>query len=1069
MEGKSKNSPRAVSNDSSQQPTPTLRRPSHSLNIDSEAPEINSGNNYNGGINPLHNSNAAATSSNNRQTPNRWRLSTNFFSNTNPLFYNNDSENPNQLTDYDQQILTYLEGIQIKSYLPGWFCYFEKFVLLFDFFQLFGLLWITAQPWPWPYLWSVYTRPINGFNLDFFSLTSKGALAGKSANLISQWGQMEGYLSMYGIYFAAFAGVLAVLLHFLFYYKYYFNFYGIEFDKKIPYLFSIVLFFSYCFFLPANLAVFRIYYCDDYHDSSSVLPVDPTVNCLDSTHMMYLGIYTILIIPFTLSVFYYFYYFTSTNVIYYNAVDHEKKLQISELLYIFGLKEDFITRQLWIISSFRYFGRFYYFHMLCLKFSILLSFIFLRSNYPIQGCIIFLCLLLFSIYYCCYKLPFRSFLTNLQFFCISCLLILNISYGICNAFEMVNVMMTASTETIFLIAFHMALFCIILGVFCYIWFIKPIKLDWPSIRTLDRILHSPTLIPKVYHWLILLKQIESTKINYLLQPSEINDIQLLEFLIQQLRIYFLQAKSIGSIFESIIQDYLEELLWIHSQRAIFSLRKLSFWDNAYKDAIKNKLFIRQRQRYALMNPTKRRLLLKLMTYYLLRGGNRYQPKFDINVALEYQQTLRLQRELKLQRLKEIYHQKQLNKQGNTFSNFQSDFQSLMNDMDEQQGEGKTPGKSEIVYDNDYYEEIDKFDPDIIEEAKKMISRLQQRTELALNKHSSAAKSITEQQTMANRSQMIFQENSKNQTINNIIHQYNLSHQQAGGGGAGGGASSANGSMLNLQKRAPFGSNNSMMSSAVGGGKGLNKITTMELMKETVDEEERQDLEELYYLWDEAIALYESEEFPGDYDELNMQVENWYAYRGLVSQRLEVIVKFLQEQLDILEQLDELADEQVIEEDDDEDDHIEKDFDENEYTEKDSLLTDSQMNLYSYMNKPNGAAANKPRRTGISTENNSNLSNHAYNQFTNSGNSSFSQQKKNRNALSRHHQQQPFSSDNSMGSANNSYATGLVGRSNAGGNGFGRNFDDDEDLENNFREIDEEEEVDYGNSDRRKKK
>jgi hypothetical protein len=1026
MEGKSKNSPRAVSNDSSQQPTPTLRRPSHSLHIDSEAPEVISESNHNGAVNPLHTNNPTVNSSTNRQTPNRWRLSTNFFSNTNPLFYNNDSENP-QLTDYDQQILTYLEGIRVESYLPGWFCYFEKFVLLFDFFQLFGLLWITAQPWPWPYLWSVYTRPINGFNLDFFSLTSKGALAGKSANLISQWGQMDGYLSFYGIYFAAFAGFLAILLHVLFHYKYYFNVYGIEFDKKIPYVFSIVLFFSYCFFLPANLAVFRIYYCDDYHSSSSVLPVDPTVNCLDSSHMMYLVIYTILITPFTCSVFYFFYYFTTTNVIYYNAVDHEKKLQISELLYIFGLKEDFITRQLWIISSFRYFGRFYYFHMLCLKLSILLCFIFLRFNYKIQGCMI----LIFSIYYCIYKLPFRSFLTNVQFLCISCLLILNISYGICNAFEMVNVMMTASTETIFLISFHMLLFLIIINVFFYIWLWKPIKLDWPSIRTLDRILHSPTLIPKVYHWLILLRQIENTKINYLLQPSEINDIQLLEFLIQQLRIYFLQAKSIGSIFENIISDYLEELLWIHSQRSIFSLRKLTFWDDAYKDAVKNKLFMRQRQRYAFMNPTKRRLLLKLMTYYLLRGGNRYQPKFDINIALEYQQTLRLQRELKLQRLKEIYHQKQLKKLGNTFSNFQSDFQSLMNDLDEQQGQGKSSsGRVEVENDDDY-EEIDKFDPDIIEEAKKMISRLQQRTELALNKHSSAAKSITEQQKLANRSQMIFQENSKNQTINNIIHQYNLSHQQAGGGGAGGSASSAAGSVLNLQNRAPFGSNNSMMSSAVGGGKGgLNKITTMELMKETVDEEERQDLEELYYLWDEAIALYESEEFPGDYDELNTQVENWYAYRGLVSQRLEVIVKFLQEQLDILEELDELADEQVIEEDDDEG-LVDKDFDENEFTERDSLLSDSQQNLYSYMNKPKGHIVTKPRRTGISTGNNSNLSNQAFDKFTSPSNS-FSQQGKDRNALSRHHQLQQA----------------------------GRKVGIDRDVENNFHESDEEEDNDY---------
>jgi hypothetical protein len=47
--------------------------------------------------------------------------------------------------------------------------------------------------------------------------------------------------------------------------------------------------------------------------------------------------------------------------------------------------------------------------------------------------------------------------------------------------------------------------------------------------------------------------------------------------------------------------------------------------------------------------------------------------------------------------------------------------------------------------------------------------------------------------------------------------------------------------------------------------GLAKISTMELIKETVDIEEQNDLEELYFLWDEAIQLYELEEFPGDYE------------------------------------------------------------------------------------------------------------------------------------------------------------------------------------------------------------
>jgi hypothetical protein len=96
--------------------------------------------------------------------------------------------------------------------------------------------------------------------------------------------------------------------------------------------------------------------------------------------------------------------------------------------------------------------------------------------------------------------------------------------------------------------------------------------------------------------------------------------------------------------------------------------------------------------------------------------------------------------------------------------------------------------------------------------------------------------------------------------------------------------------------------------------GLNRITSMELLKETVDDEEQKDLEDLYLLWDEAILLYEQEEFPADYSELNRTVENWYVYRELISKRLETIFDMLEEQAALLENL---ADAEVIEEGEDE--------------------------------------------------------------------------------------------------------------------------------------------------------
>jgi hypothetical protein len=87
-----------------------------------------------------------------------------------------------------------------------------------------------------------------------------------------------------------------------------------------------------------------------------------------------------------------------------------------------------------------------------------------------------------------------------------------------------------------------------------------------------------------------------------------------------------------------------------------------------------------------------------------------------------------------------------------------------------------------------------------------------------------------------------------------------------------------------------------------------------VLKETVDHAERDELQELYLLWDEAIHLYESEEFPGDYEFLNQDAENWYLYRSILSERLELVMQLLaQKHFDFSE----IEAAEVIEEDDDE--------------------------------------------------------------------------------------------------------------------------------------------------------
>ena len=78
---------------------------------------------------------------------------------------------------------SFLSSLRIINFLPVLF-WGEKLALLIDYCQLFSLLWITALPWGLPFIFSVYSRPLLYVNLDFFSLTSNGAVGIYFVNLL---------------------------------------------------------------------------------------------------------------------------------------------------------------------------------------------------------------------------------------------------------------------------------------------------------------------------------------------------------------------------------------------------------------------------------------------------------------------------------------------------------------------------------------------------------------------------------------------------------------------------------------------------------------------------------------------------------------------------------------------------------------------------------------------------------------------------------------------------------------------------------------------------------------------
>eukprot|EP01037_Dinobryon_pediforme_P039225 gene39225-47700_t len=122
----------------------------------------------------------------------------------------------------------------------------------------------------------------------------------------------------------------------------------------------------------------------------------------------------------------------------------------------------------------------------------------------------------------------------------------------------------------------------------------------------------------------------------------------------------------------------------------------------------------------------------------------------------------------------------------------------------------------------------------------------------------------------------------------------------------------------------------------------DRFTSFRVLKETVDQEERDELQELYLLWDEAIHLYEAEEFPGDYEQLNKDVESWYTYRSILSERLELVMHLLAEKQFDFSQIEaaEVIDEDYEEEEEEEEDEKKQEADENN---KDSAVDNDHHN------------------------------------------------------------------------------------------------------------------------------
>lgn len=502
------------------------------------------------------------------------------------------------------------------KFLPSRLFWIEKLTALVDFFQLFAILWITSQPWPWPTIWVSWTQWTVAFNLDFFSLTADGALLGQTSNLISQWGQMSGYLT-YSLIYGGFSLLIFILIQITSRLS---DVYGKRYDVYQPYILGGLYYFAYFFYVPQLLSLCRLFYCEQ----SGFLSADINVSCSSSNYAVALTFTLLMSLPLTIYFPFLIYHIITEASTYKNPADHEKQIQIYELMHLLDVDSEWIRNHVYVLSSFTQHGAFYYLHMMIFKVLMLIFFISVRANYIAQSLCMWIVTVTFLVHYGFFYLPFRHWTSNAINCTLLSMLFIGLSFGVVNTFNVQNGIMVNSVQSLWMLVFYFFGFVVMSSVVLYC-LLAPGSLDLtinpPCIETLCNIQKDERYCNKVWKWIFTLKQGYKTRFDFVMSSNVIADIYSLEESIRQLHKYWLQAKYNGSIFTTPIGELLEDLLELHSSRSPKCLRRHRHWNEAYMECVQHDVFKKRHYKYILMTSQKRRILMKIFAIRVFSKGS----------------------------------------------------------------------------------------------------------------------------------------------------------------------------------------------------------------------------------------------------------------------------------------------------------------------------------------------------------------------------------------------------------------------------------------------------------------
>mmetsp|Transcript_12636 Transcript_12636/g.16595 ORF Transcript_12636/g.16595 Transcript_12636/m.16595 type:complete len:789 (+) Transcript_12636:370-2736(+) len=502
---------------------------------------------------------------------------------------------------------TQMTSKDLRSVSMFWF---EKVLILLNTAQLYCLEWILSQYWSWPYNWLAYTRFLCGFNLDFFSMSDRGAGMARSNGPYSVFGEMRYYHRLAILYaclpfmIAAFYCLVERILIP--------NAKNWRFVMKLrSSLYTTLIFLLLVMHCPITLAVLRF----TVYNSDNEVTAQPAVK---AGSLLYVGvtlitlglwlIYSLFLLGYCFGVQVY------KQVLYNHTLDHERAVQQQELEYMLHLSDDWLVSGTACMASFTRHGLYAHLLNTVEKTLLVVVYCYFRFSKGLQAILFWMVYTFFTVHQLGRRNggPYRCMSSNVINIICRVTLFMDYTLGMMTGYGVKSSMLVASNQSFWLFSIN-GMGTLLTGSYLVFVFFKGDT--WPTDRTIQVIFKT---IPEAGRWLDLVRSTRGMLLDFATYPRELVPMNLIEAHMRALRECWLVAKSRESILEGILRECLDECALAHQEYRPSSLLPAHTLEMDLEAA--KPLLVERRKAQALMHPKKRALLTKILALRAFMGS-----------------------------------------------------------------------------------------------------------------------------------------------------------------------------------------------------------------------------------------------------------------------------------------------------------------------------------------------------------------------------------------------------------------------------------------------------------------